>query len=103
MLAAQGIISRDDARAVRDALDALGSCDLNTVKYDGTDEARATMLSPRHFVNVRRTRGGPAPEETARASRASHEELENDRAWWKKATGALTSAERLLAERSAAL
>ena len=28
----------------------------------------ATILSPRHFVEVRRTLGGPAPEETARAA-----------------------------------
>ena len=33
--------------------------------------ALAEILSPRHFVNVRRTLGGPAPEETARAAEAS--------------------------------
>jgi argininosuccinate lyase len=68
-----------------------------------TEEALTRVLSPRHFVNVRRTLGGPAPEETARALRVSHAQLETDRHWWKGATGALTSAERSLAERSAAL
>ena len=35
-------------------------------------EAQLThILSPRHFVEVRRTFGGPAPEETARAAKAS--------------------------------
>ena len=33
-----------------------------------SDEALAEILSPRHFVDVRRTLGGPAPEETARAA-----------------------------------
>jgi argininosuccinate lyase len=68
-----------------------------------TDEELTTILSPRHFVGVRRTLGGPAPEETTRASRVSHAQLETDRDWWTTATGALTSAERRLAERSAAL
>ena len=31
----------------------------------------ADILSPRHFVEVRRTLGGPAPEETARAIETS--------------------------------
>jgi len=68
-----------------------------------TDEALAKILSPRHFVSVRRTPGGPAPEETTRASLVSHAQLDTDRDWWKTATGALISAERRLAERSAAL
>jgi hypothetical protein len=38
-----------------------------------------------------------------RASLVSHAQLEADRDWWKTATGALISAERRLAERSAAL
>jgi argininosuccinate lyase len=61
------------------------------------------ILSPRHFVAVRRTLGGPAPEETARAANASRKQLAADEEWWAHTTDALATAERLLAERSAAL
>ncbi|HKC58299.1 MAG TPA: hypothetical protein VKC35_19335, partial [Vicinamibacterales bacterium] len=46
-----------------------------------TPEELATITSARHFVEVRRTPGGPAPEETARALAASRERLDRDRAW----------------------
>ncbi|HXD17689.1 MAG TPA: argininosuccinate lyase [Vicinamibacterales bacterium] len=46
-----------------------------------TPEELATITSARHFVEVRRTPGGPAPEETARALAASRQRLEGDRAW----------------------
>ena len=68
-----------------------------------TDEALMEILSPRHFVNVRRTLGGPAPEETARAAAEAHRRLRDDRDWWNGATAALAAAERRLAERSARL
>src|SRR6267142_1701596 len=41
-----------------------------------SDEALARILSPRHFVEVRQTRGGPAPQEMARAIAASRQLLE---------------------------
>jgi argininosuccinate lyase len=63
----------------------------------------ATILSPRHFVNVRRTLGGPAPEETARASKVSRLQLEEDEAWRTQAVNSLAEAERTLARGSAAL
>ncbi len=63
----------------------------------------AEILSPRHFVGVRRTPGGPAPEETARALGVSHGRLEVDQAWWNDMAAALKSAERELSSRSAAL
>jgi argininosuccinate lyase len=67
-------------------------------------EAQLThILSPRHFVEVRTTFGGPAPEETARAAKQSRSQLEADEAWWTGATDALALAEQTLAERSAAL
>jgi len=71
------------------------------LKY--SDAQLAQILSPRHFVNVRRTLGGPAPEETARAASVSRAELEADQEWWTNATTALTEAERRLAERIASL
>lgn len=39
------------------------------------------ILSPRHFVNVRRTQGGPAPEAMADALAASADRLAADRRW----------------------
>ncbi len=63
----------------------------------------ATILSPRHFVEVRKTLGGPAPEETARAAAVSCKNLEADEAWRADATHALEEAQRKLHERSAAL
>jgi argininosuccinate lyase len=67
-------------------------------------EAELThILSPRHFVDIRKTFGGPAPEETARAAKVSREQLDADEAWWTDATDALAKAEETLAERSAAL
>jgi argininosuccinate lyase len=63
----------------------------------------AEILSPRHFVQIRKTLGGPAPEETARAAEASRAELETDQSWWSGRTNALSEAERRLAARCAEL
>src|SRR5262249_26759493 len=68
-----------------------------------TDEQLTRILSPRYFVEIRRTFGGPAPQETLRAATASTQQLESDRAWWSNATDALAKAERLLSDRAAAL
>jgi argininosuccinate lyase len=68
-----------------------------------SDTALAEILSPRHFVAVRRTHGGPAPEETVRAATASRRQLEADEERWRNAAEALGKAERMLAERSASL
>ncbi len=68
-----------------------------------SEAALAKILSPRYFVTVRRTLGGPAPEETARAAGVSRQLLGADDAWWEQATDALADAEHRLAERSAAL
>jgi argininosuccinate lyase len=68
-----------------------------------TDGELAEILSPRHFVNVRRTHGGPAPEVAARAAADARLQLDDDRDWWNSATAALSAAARRLAERSARL
>ena len=68
-----------------------------------SDQALADILSPRHFVEVRKTPGGPAPGETARAAQASRDQLAADETWWNTAAGALSSAEETLKQRSAAL
>ncbi len=77
--------------------DVLGS----PLNYSET--ALAEILSPTHFVRVRKTPGGPAPEETADAVSLSLAELEADRSWWTNTTRALSEAERRLSERVAAL
>ena len=68
-----------------------------------SEQSLATILSPRHFVDVRRTLGGPAPEEAARASEASRVMLEADEGWWTTAAGALAAADERLQQKSAAL
>ena len=79
------------------------SSDLLGAPMNYDDATLTTILSARHFVNVRKTYGGPAPEETARASAASRTQLTADEAWWSQVTSALSDAERRLTERSAAL
>ena len=61
------------------------------------------ILSPRHFVEVRRTLGGPAPEETARAAQVSCKKLESSGAWRDRAAGRLREAHELLMRRAAEL
>jgi argininosuccinate lyase len=72
-----------------------------TITY--TEAELEQILSPRHFVNLRMTHGGPAPEVTARAAEASHLQLDADEGWLKNAMAALTAAERRLAAQSEAL
>ena len=60
---------------------------------DMTEERLAEILSPKYFVEVRRTPGGPAPEETARAAAVSRERLAADDAWCEGASRALRDAE----------
>ncbi|SRR6266508_1464887 len=93
---------RDRAKSLA-ALLADTSANVLGAPLTYSDDALARILSPRHFVNVRRTFGGPAPEETLRASNASRRLLDADLEWWSNATDALAAAERALAERSAAL
>jgi argininosuccinate lyase len=68
-----------------------------------TDAELADVLSPRRFVNVRTTYGGPAPAETARAATASRAMLAADRGWHSATVDALKAAEGRLADRAAAL
>ena len=68
-----------------------------------TDEALADLLSPRHFVDVRRTLGGPAAVETGRALEDSRGTLEADRRWLADTRAALAAAAGRLRARKAAL
>jgi len=67
------------------------------LRYSETELER--ILSPRHFIDVRRTLGGPAPEETERASTISRAALTADHAWLAGCTQSLNEAERRLASR----
>ena len=72
-----------------------------SIRY--SEAALETMLSPRHFVAIRRTPGGPAPEVTASAIEAARAVIEADRAWLACESEALAAASAELHRRSAAL
>jgi argininosuccinate lyase len=61
------------------------------------------ILSPRHFVDVRRTPGGPSPIETSRASDVAGAVLDTDRAWLVRTRAAITAADEHLRARSRSL
>ena len=68
-----------------------------------SDDEIAGVLSPRHFVEVRGTPGGPSPAETARALADSNNCLDRDRHWLAGVRDALGDADRVLRERSKSL
>ncbi len=80
---------------------ASRECLGSAIEY--SEAALAEILGPRHFVDVRTTHGGPAPEETARAIEVSRHQLEVDQTWSTMATDMLTTAEQRLVRRSEAL
>ena len=51
------------------------------VRSRSTTPRLAHILSPRHFVEVRTTPGGPAPSESVRAIAASRPKLSDDEEW----------------------
>jgi argininosuccinate lyase len=63
----------------------------------------AELLSPRHFVEVRKTYGGPSPSETLRATAVSKKALAADDGWLAQTRARLLSAEDKLRKASAAL
>ena len=79
------------------------SADVLPAPLHYAEERLEQVLSPRHFVMVRRTYGGPAPDETRRAAGLSVTSLDADQAWLTCASDALTTAQQGLAERAAAL
>ena len=79
------------------------SGDLLGVPLEYTDAEIDEITSPRHFVDVRRTSGGPAPAETARAVALSREALAADRAWLTAASDRLADAHSRLRRRAQAL
>jgi argininosuccinate lyase len=67
------------------------------------DETLARVLSPRHFVDVRTTPGGPSPSETTRAIAASEKRLACDVEWFDTTVLRLHGAEERLKEAVASL
>ena len=68
-----------------------------------SDTELAEILSPKHFVAVRTTLGGPAPSETMRALGVSLEKLKTDLAWLEGSRDRLRAAEQQLKESAAQL
>jgi len=93
--------AQPDVRLSDVVLAASGELCGRAIQY--SDERIAEILSPRHFVDVRRTPGGPAPAETARAIADAGESLARDEGWLTQAGAGLDAAEARLRERSAAL
>jgi argininosuccinate lyase len=81
------------------ALLAEASAELHGTPLKYSEEELERILSPRHFIDVRRTLGGPAPEETERAAAISDTILAADQAWLTSCTQSLNEAERRLASR----
>src|SRR5712691_5899951 len=71
---------RDPDRPLAELL-ADASTELLGAPLAYSQAALTHILSPRYFVEIRRTFGGPAPEETERAAKASRQQLEADEAW----------------------
>ncbi|MEZ5420414.1 MAG: lyase family protein, partial [Vicinamibacterales bacterium] len=103
-IAGRVIRGRYDAPAARmgDLLAAASTAVLGRpIAYD--DAALERILSPRHFVEIRRTHGGPAPERTTEAIAASRAALAADAAWWHGRAEALAAAAAALSDEVARL
>jgi len=68
-----------------------------------TDARLSEVLSPQHFVGIRKTHGGPAPSETARALGVSREALAADEKWSAEAKARIGAAQEKLRSAAAAL
>ena len=82
---------------------AAVSSDLLGVPLAYSDAEIDDILSPHHFVEVRRTHGGPAPSVTARAVEESRQALQRDAGWIARTREALAAADARLQQRSQAL
>jgi argininosuccinate lyase len=85
------------------AILATISSDVLGVPLEYSDAQIAEILSPRHFVEVRTTPGGPAPSETAGALAQSREAVVTDRLWLSDTNGRLAVAQGRLRQRAQAL
>ena len=79
------------------------SADILGSPLQYSDAEIETIISPTHFVDVRRTLGGPAPSETSRAIDESRRILDADRRWLIATRDALAASDARLRERCRAL
>jgi argininosuccinate lyase len=79
---------------------AAASTDLLGAPLLYSDAEVAQIMSPRHFVEVRRTAGGPAPDQTGRAVEAARLALADDRSWLARTRESLAAAQARLRQRS---
>ena len=93
-------LRREDPGTSPAASLARVSADVLGAPLQYQDEEIARITSPRHFVEVRRTPGGPAPAETTRAIALSRDVLGRDRAWLEKTHEALRDADARRRQRS---
>ena len=63
---------------------------------DYSEDALQRIMSPRHFVEIRTTYGGPAPSETTRALGASKQVLASQRTQWQNRHDQLRQADQEL-------
>ena len=80
------------ARLLREISAAAG----RPIEFD--DDQLKEILSARHFVEVRKTAGGPSPSEIAKALTASGELIGSDRKWLTEARDKLQRADERLTE-----
>ncbi|MEA3337743.1 MAG: argininosuccinate lyase [Chloroflexota bacterium] len=67
------------------------------------DDAVSRALDPEHFVAVRQTLGGAAPEATATLLARQNDALQDDQSWLDRESARLTTAQDILLARSAEL
>jgi argininosuccinate lyase len=94
--------TEDPLAAMSDALARASNAILGRpLEYSESDLHR--IMSPRHFVEVRTTFGGPAPSETSRAITESARLLQRDRTDWQTRRAQLQRAEATLAAKAKSL
>ncbi len=89
-------------RSVADLVAEI-SKDVTGTAIEYTDAELATLLSPEHFVAVRRTHGGPAPEITGAAIAVSRGLLREDAGWIAATKSRLLNAESALKSAAVAM
>jgi len=94
--------TEDPGAALSGALEQASKAILGRpLQYREEDLHR--IMSPAHFVEVRKTHGGPAPSETGRAITESLRLLQRDRETWKSRRTRLDQAEAQLTAKAKAL
>lgn len=94
--------TEDPRASLSDALSRASKALLGT-PLEYTEKRLQEIMSPRYFVDVRRTLGGPAPAETSRAIERSRQTLSADRDQWQRRRDSLEHASAMLGREVKAL